>query len=271
MLSSYARCFSPSSRSFLSLPREAGIKKAHQKGSLMAQDSLLDLQNTTFLPVGSDVSQLSPVTLRISKGEHTYILGKTGLGKSLLVKSIMGLIPLLSGEYTAFGRSMKDPDNLTLHYVRKKIGLLPEKGILIESLTVRENLAFPLRYLNQNKNDHPFEVIDRIIEEHQMESIAYLMPYQIGINFQKIIGLLRALLFSPALLILDDPYEGLDQEGVILFHRYFQELLEKQHTTILLFSRKPIRPEGIFKRSLLMEKNKTFRNNDSVESHVFTL
>lgn len=237
----------------------------------MAQDYLLELADATFLPVGSNGPQMSSVTLNISKGEHTYILGKAGTGKSLLVKSIMGLIPLSTGKYTAFGRSMKDPDNLTLHYVRKKIGLLPENGILINSLTVRENLAFPLKYLSQNKNERPYEIVDGILEEHEMEQLSHLYPYQIGINAQKSLGLLRALLFSPALMILDDPYEGLDQDGIVLFHQYFQNLLEKQHTTILLFSRKPISPKGIFTRYLLMESDKTFRNADSDESRFFTL
>ena len=237
----------------------------------MPQDYLLELEDATFLPVGSDGPQLSSVSLTISKGEHTYILGKAGTGKSLLVKSIMGLIPLSTGIYTAFGRSMKDPDNLTLHYVRKKIGLLPENGILINSLTVRENLAFPLKYLSQNKNERPYETVDRILKEHQLEKIADLNPYQIGINAQKSIGLLRALLFSPALIILDDPYEGLDQDGILLFHQYFQSLLEKQHTTILLFSRKPISPKGIFARYLLMERDQTFRSADRNDSRFFTL
>jgi len=237
----------------------------------MSEDYLLDLDDASFLPVGSDGPQLSSVTLKISKGEHTYILGKSGTGKSLLVKSIMGLIPLSMGHYTAFGRSMKDPDNLTLHYVRRKIGLLPENGVLLNSLSVRENLAFPLKYLSQNKNEQPYETVDLILEKHQMEKIAHLMPYQIGINTQKSIGLLRAMLFSPGLIILDDPYEGLDQDGIILFHQYFQDILDKQRTTILLFSRKPIRPEGIFSRSLRMERDKTFSTVDADNSRFSPL
>ncbi|MDA8058966.1 MAG: ATP-binding cassette domain-containing protein [Leptospirillum sp.] len=233
----------------------------------MTQEPLLDLDNATFLPVGSDGPQLSSVTFAISKGDHTYILGKAGSGKSLLVKSIMGLIPLATGRYMAFGRSMKDPDNLILHYIRKKIGLLPENGVLINSLTIRENLVFPLKYLNQNKNERPYERIDLILAEHQMEKIADLYPYQIGVNAQKSIGLLRAMLFSPALLILDDPYEGLDQDGIRLFHQYFQDILQNQHTTILLFSRKPIQPTGIFKRSLLMERDKTFRDAENEKTN----
>lgn len=236
----------------------------------MATDTLLELENATFLPLGSDGPQLSSVYLDILKGEHTYILGKAGTGKSLLVKSIMGLIPLSSGSYSAFGRSMKDPDNLTLHYVRKKIGLLPENGILLNSLTVRENLAFPLKYLSQNKNERPYETVDQLLIDHQMEKIAQLYPYQIGINAQKSIGLLRALLFSPGLIILDDPYEGLDQDGIALFHQYFKAILEKQHTTILLFSRKPISPKGIFKRYLLMEIGNTFQKTDGEDSRFLT-
>jgi phospholipid/cholesterol/gamma-HCH transport system ATP-binding protein len=237
----------------------------------MAQEPILELDDASFLPIGSDGPQISSVTLTISTCEHTYILGKSGTGKSLLVKSIMGLIPLATGRYTAFGRSMKDPDNLTLHYIRKKIGLLPENGVLINSLSVRENLLFPLKYLSQNKNERPYETVDRILEEHHMEGLAQLMPYQIGVNAQKSIGLLRALIFSPSLVILDDPYEGLDQEGITLFHQYFQAILEKKKSTILLFSRKPIRPKGIFTRTLLMESDKTFRSADSEDSKFFIM
>ncbi len=226
----------------------------------MKEELLIEMENASFLSVGTSGPRLSEVNFTLSKCQHTYILGKASSGKTLFVKSLMGLIPLSEGTYYAFNRSMKNPDNLLLHYVRKKIGLLPEKGILIESLSIRENLAFPLKFLRQNKASKPYEIVEEILISNQLEQLGALMPYEVGINDRKVIGLLRALIFDPSILVLDDPYEGLDQDGIRLFHRYFQKIIKNGHTTILLFSRKPIRPQGIFTRTLRMDESDSLQH-----------
>ena len=180
------------------------------------------------------------LSFEMKHGENAFLLGKSGSGKSSLVKAIMGLLHLSEGSYEAFGKTMKDPSVRTIHTVRRRIGILPDRGILLHNLSVQGNLMFPLRFILHHSKERSLEIVDGILRQHDLLSIRDNLPFELSINMIKTIGLLRALLFEPSLLILDDPMEGLDWEGVHFFQAVFDQLKKSTHTSVLMLSRKPV-------------------------------
>ncbi|MHB8421843.1 MAG: ATP-binding cassette domain-containing protein [Leptospirales bacterium] len=184
----------------------------------------------------------------IKTGENIFLLGKSGSGKSSLVKAIMGLLHLSEGSYEAFEKNMNDPSVRTIHTIRRRIGILPDRGILLHHLSVRDNMIFPLRFILHHSKERCSEIVDGILKQHDLLSFSDCLPFELSINMIKTVGLLRALLFEPSLLILDDPMEGLDWEGVHFFQTVFDQLKKSMHTSVFMLSRKPVLIPGLFDR-----------------------
>ncbi|MHB1287106.1 MAG: ATP-binding cassette domain-containing protein [Leptospirales bacterium] len=195
-----------------------------------------------------EVPVFESLNFELRTGENVFVLGNSSSGKSSLVKAILGLLHLSEGSYEAFDKNMKDPSVRTLHTIRRKIGILPDRGILINHLSVEGNLRFPLRFIANYSKQKCHEIVSGIIKEHDLFSIQDCLPFELSINMIKTVGLLRALLFEPALLILDDPFEGLDGEGVRFFQMVFNQLKKSTQTSILMLSRKPVLIPGVFDR-----------------------
>lgn len=205
---------------------------------------------------------LRNVNFVIEEGEHVLLLGTSGSGKSMFVRSIMGLLSLDSGIYEAFDRSMKNPSSRTLYNVRHKIGILPDKGILIQNRSVRSNLAFPLQFVSNYSLSRANMVVDKILEENGLLPIGSSLPFELSINMIKTVGLLRALIFDPKLLILDDPLEGLDHEGFLFLRSILKRVRDKGETTVFTLTRKPLLPVGAFSRFYEICEGRAIREVD---------
>ncbi len=195
-----------------------------------------------------EVPVFENLNFEVGARENIFILGNSSSGKSSLVKAIMGLLHLSEGSYMSFDKNMKDPSARTLHTIRRKIGILPDRGILINHLSVEGNLIFPLRFISNYSKQKCHEIVSGIIKEHDLFSVQDCLPFELSINMIKTVALLRALLFEPALLILDDPFEGLDGDGVRFFQMVFNQLKKSAQTSILMLSRKPVLIPGVFDR-----------------------
>jgi len=195
------------------------------------------------------------LTMSLKKGDHTMIVGHCGVGKSALVKTIMGILSLWDGTYQAFERGMENPSEPLLSYVRKKIGLLPDRGILLQNMTVFQNIALPLRFGHFFSIDKVRDRIEPYIEEFSLEPLLELYPCDLNIDQIKKIGFVRAILNDPDLLLLDDPYEGLDDEGFEKMNRSLKNIAEKGATTILALSRKSVDRSPHFKNVLRLTQD----------------
>ncbi len=220
----------------------APIISSQEKYSILIKDA-------SFLyHLEDEVPVFRSLDFEVKTGENVFLLGNSASGKSSLVKAIMGLLHLSSGSYEAFEKNMKDPSVRTLHTIRRRIGILPDRGILINNLSVQGNLAFPLRFIAHYSKQRSMEIVAGILKEHDLVSIQDCLPFELSINMIKTIGLLRALLFEPTLLILDDPMEGLDAEGIKFFQMVFEQLKKSPHTSVLMLSSKPVLIPGLFDR-----------------------
>jgi len=154
---------------------------------------------------------LKDVSLEIRKAENVVVLGKSGSGKSTLIKCMVGLTEPDSGEICIFGKDMADIDYDELNEFRIRIGFLFQSGALYDSMTVYENLAFPLRH---HKKDFGMEKIDSLIHE-VLENVGLpeaggLMPAELSGGMSKRIGLARTLILKPEIMLYDEPTTGLD-------------------------------------------------------------
>jgi phospholipid/cholesterol/gamma-HCH transport system ATP-binding protein len=154
---------------------------------------------------------LKDINFTIKKGENVVVLGKSGTGKSVLIKCIVGLIDPDGGVLSVFGKDVLTMNDKDLSEVRTKAGFLFQSGALYDSMTVRENLEFPVLRKYKSK---PQEEINALVEEALanvgLEDTADKMPSELSGGMRKRISLARTIILKPELLLYDEPTTGLD-------------------------------------------------------------
>lgn len=155
---------------------------------------------------------LRGVDLNLFRGENIGVLGKSGTGKSVLTKCIVRLIEPDAGEINVFGEDMVNLNDKQLNDVRKKVGYLFQGGALYDSMSVRENLEFPIRRTQMINDDK--QAVENLIEQ-ALRSVGLLdaidkMPAELSGGMKKRIGLARALILKPEIILYDEPTTGLD-------------------------------------------------------------
>lgn len=153
---------------------------------------------------------LRGVDLEIEKGKTCVILGRSGCGKSVLLKHFIGLLQPTSGEVWVDGDEITHLPERKLDGIRKKVGMLFQSGALFDSMNVEQNLAFPLREAGV-KNEK--EIRDRVAEALEMVNLAgeqKKMPEKLSGGMRKRVGLARTIVGRPACILYDEPTTGLD-------------------------------------------------------------
>jgi phospholipid/cholesterol/gamma-HCH transport system ATP-binding protein len=154
---------------------------------------------------------LRGVDLHVNKGENLVILGKSGTGKSVLIKCLVGLEWPDEGEIKVFGKDLPSLNYAELNESRIRTGFLFQNSALYDSMTVRENLLFPLRQLKKDmtrekKNSLVMEMLDNVGLTEQIDQL----PSKLSGGQNKRIGLARTLILRPELMLYDEPTTGLD-------------------------------------------------------------
>lgn len=147
--------------------------------------------------------------MHLNEGENLVIMGKSGSGKSVMIKCLMGLMQPDSGEIEIMGERVLDLEQTELDQLRKKIGFLFQGSALYDSMTVRENLEFPLR-----KQNIPQKEKDTLVHE-ALESVGLLdaielLPSELSGGMKRRVALARAIILHPKIIIYDEPTTGLD-------------------------------------------------------------
>jgi phospholipid/cholesterol/gamma-HCH transport system ATP-binding protein len=160
---------------------------------------------------GKDNDVLRGVDLAVKKGENLVVLGKSGSGKSVTIKCLVGLVEADKGEIKVFDTDITTLDYTQLNAVRVRIGFLFQNAALYDSMTVRENLAFPLK--RHSKNLSSKQVEEAIIEALESVGLAEAidkMPAELSGGMRKRVGLARTLILKPEIILYDEPTTGLD-------------------------------------------------------------
>lgn len=154
---------------------------------------------------------LKDLTLHVKDGENLVILGKSGIGKSVLIKCIVGLIVPDSGTIRVFDKNISDLSLKELNKVRTRIGFLFQGNALYDSMSVRENLEFPLRKNLKMDNQQKMDMlVQKVLEDVGLPEAADVMPAELSGGMQKRIGLARTLILEPEIILYDEPTTGLD-------------------------------------------------------------
>ena len=154
---------------------------------------------------------LRDINLEIHKGENLVILGKSGTGKSVLIKCIVGLVDVDAGTLFILGRNISELKDQELIELRKKVGFLFQSSALYDSMTVRENLEFPLkRQLRAIPKDQMDSLVKEALQNVGLDEAVDKMPAELSGGMRKRLGLARTLILKPEIMLYDEPTAGLD-------------------------------------------------------------
>lgn len=154
---------------------------------------------------------LNGITLRVNRGETLAVLGRSGTGKSVLLRLIIGLDKPDSGSICIHGNAIAGLSLDGMGEIRKKMGFLFQQAALYDSLTVQQNVAFPLEHHRRDMaKSERSDRVRQLLVEVGLEGDIDKMPSDISGGMQKRVGLARALALEPEILLLDEPTAGLD-------------------------------------------------------------
>lgn len=154
---------------------------------------------------------LEDITLHLLKGENLVVLGKSGSGKSVLIKCIAALLSFEEGKIDVLGNDIHALNYQKLSDLRKKIGFLFQRGALYDSMTVQQNLEFPLRRIRKDLNEAALQ--EKVLEALKNVDLAdalLKMPSQLSGGMRKRISLARTIVVDPEIMLYDEPTTGLD-------------------------------------------------------------
>ncbi len=177
-----------------------------------AKDSPEQVIEIHNLKIGfDDVPVLKDFSVQLFEKENLVILGKSGSGKSVLIKCIVRLLNPESGTINVLGENVNKLNDRDLAELRKKIGFLFQSGALYDSMTIKENLEFPLKrikkYLSQKERD---EKISETLENVGLSDTLHKMPSQLSGGMRKRASLARTIVVDPMIMLYDEPTTGLD-------------------------------------------------------------
>ncbi|WP_199563316.1 ABC transporter ATP-binding protein [Runella aurantiaca] len=180
---------------------------------------------------------LSGVDLDVHENENVVVLGRSGTGKSVLIKIIAGLLTPDRGQVKVFGQSVADLTAKELNELRLKIGFSFQSSALYDSMTVRENLEFPLvRNLKNMTRKEIDKAVDEVIEAVGLKKTLDQMPSQLSGGQRKRIGIARTLIMNPKIMLYDEPTAGLDPITCQEINDLMNQVKEKYRTSSIIIT-----------------------------------
>jgi phospholipid/cholesterol/gamma-HCH transport system ATP-binding protein len=180
---------------------------------------------------------LKNISLTLSEGENLVVLGKSGSGKSVLIKCIVGLLHSDRGIISVFGKDVNSLNRKELGELRQKIGFLFQSGALYDSMTVKQNLEFPLRRIKKELTEAQIrEKVNEVLENVGLADALNKMPSQLSGGMRKRISLARTIVVDPMIMLYDEPTTGLDPVTSDEISTLINEVQKKYKTSSIIIT-----------------------------------
>lgn len=180
---------------------------------------------------------LNGFNLTVRRGENVVVLGKSGCGKSVLIKCIVGLLKYEEGSLKVFEKEIATLEQKELDEMRARIGFVFQSSALYDSMTVRENLEFALRRHGKSKTKSEVDqLVAEMLENVGLENAINLMPAELSGGMRKRIGLARGLILKPELVLYDEPTTGLDPITAEEISNLMLAMQQKYNTSSIIIS-----------------------------------
>jgi phospholipid/cholesterol/gamma-HCH transport system ATP-binding protein len=179
---------------------------------------------------------LNNISTNFVKGKTNLIIGQSGSGKTVLLKCLLGLHSSDNGEILYDGVSNKNMSESNKTLLRREMGMVFQGSALFDSMTVLENVMFPLQMLTQKKNDEIIQRAENAIYRVELKKAKQKLPSELSGGMQKRVAIARAIVMNPKYLFCDEPNSGLDPRTAIVIDNLIQEITKEYDITTIINS-----------------------------------
>jgi len=176
----------------------------------MGLDTIISLSNASVYQ--KNILILSEINFSMDKGEFVYMIGKTGAGKSSLLKTLYAELPLVEGEAEVAGYKLKDIKEKDVPYLRRKLGIVFQDFQLLNDRSVNDNLLFVMKATGWKDHDAMRHRMNEVLDKVGLITKGFKMPHQLSGGEQQRVCIARALINDPELILADEPTGNLDPE-----------------------------------------------------------
>ena len=203
---------------------------------------------------------LQDVNLTVQKGDFVYLVGKTGTGKSSLLKTLYGDLPLTQGEGRVAGFNLRDMDWKKVPYLRRMLGVVFQDFQLLTDRNVNDNLKFVLRATGWTDVKLMDEKIQDVLDKVGLKSKGFKMPFELSGGEQQRVDIARALLNSPKLILADEPTGNLDPETSDEIMQLLFNICRDFHAAVIMATHDYIVINKFQARTLKTERGRVMDN-----------
>ena len=207
-----------------------------------------------------DLEVLKDVSLELYEGENLVVLGKSGTGKSVLIKCIVRLLDANEGTINIDGQEVNSLKSKELDSVRQKIGFLFQSGALYDSMTVRQNLAFPLKRIKKELTPEQIEAkIKETLENVGLPDVIDKMPSELSGGMRKRISLARTVIIDPLIMLYDEPTTGLDPITSDEISLLINDIQKKYKTSSIIITHDIECAKAVADRIVMLHEGKVYK------------
>lgn len=226
-----------------------------------------------------DLHVLNGVDLILHKGENLAVLGRSGTGKSVLIKLIAGLLKPDSGKLVVLGREVASLSEIELRKLRLKIGFSFQSSALYDSMTVKQNIEFPLvRNSGKLSKSDITKKVEDVLDAVGLKNTINQMPSELSGGQRKRIGIARTLILNPELMLYDEPTSGLDPITCIEINNLITEVQQRYNASAIIITHDLTCAKATSTRIALLHEGKfieqgtfeeVFEKNDELAKQFF--